>query len=209
MKYLYFITYIINILILGLIFFNFLGLDNFDSFLSSEIFQESKLFVISCLFIIYIILVVFNLPLTPFITAYSGALLGVYETIIYVFFASSIGSYLSLIVNRFFNKKNKFIYNRLVKMKLLFKPNIFYIILFKAIPIIPFSWVIIYISNTDYSSKKFLFANFIGCITTVVLFANLGKAIIENNLHSLLIISGIFIFLIIIGYFLKNYFLKK
>jgi uncharacterized membrane protein YdjX (TVP38/TMEM64 family) len=209
MKYVYFITYIINVLILGLIFLNFLDFDNYNFYLNSEIIKEKKLLTFSCLFIIYVILVIFNLPLTAFITAYSGALLGVYETIIYVFFASSFGCYLSLIVNRYFNKKNKFIYERLAKMKMIFKPNIFIIILLRAVPVIPFSWVIIYVSMTSFSAKKFLIAQVIGCLSTIILVANLGKAIFENNLHSLLIIAGIFIFLIILGSLLRNYLLKK
>ena len=209
MRYAYFFTYVVNILVLMLVFLNILNPGEYEFFSNLEILNEKKLLTILYLFFIYILLVIFNIPLTPFVTAYSGAILGVYETIGYVFFASSIGSYLSLIVNRYFNKKNSFIKDRLSKLKILFKVNILYIILFKAIPIIPFSWVIIYVSNTNYSSKKFLFGNFIGCISTIVLIANLGKAIFENNLYLISILSVIIILTFTSGYLLKNYFLKK
>ena len=209
MRYAYFFTYVVNILVLMLVFLNILNPGEYEFFSNLEILNEKKLLTILYLFFIYILLVIFNIPLTPFVTAYSGAILGVYETIGYVFFASSIGSYLSLIVNRYFNKKNSFIKDRLSKLKILFKVNILYIILFKAIPIIPFSWVIIYVSNTNYSSKKFLFGNFIGCISTIVLIANLGKAIFENNLYLISILSVIFILILTSGYLIKNYFLKK
>lgn len=209
MRYAYFFTYGVNILILILVFFKILNPSEYEFVSNLEIFREKKILIIMYLFFIYLLLVIFNIPLTPFVTAYSGALLGVYETIAYVFFASSIGSYLSLIVNRYFNKRNNLIKKKLKKLKILFKVNIFYIILFKIIPIIPFSWVIIYVSNTNYSSKKFLFGNFIGCISTIVLVANLGKAIFENNLYIILVIGITFALIITSGYLLKTHFLKK
>lgn len=209
MRYAYFFTYAVNILILILVFFNILNPAEYELVSNLETFREKKLLIILYLFFIYVLLVIFNIPLTPFVTAYSGAILGIYETIAYVFFASSIGSYLSLIVNRYFNKKNKFIKNKLKKLKILFKVNIFYIILFKIIPIIPYSWVIIYVSNTNYSSKKFLLGNFIGCISTIVLIANLGKAIFENNLYLILVIGIAFALIVTSGYLLKTHFLKK
>ena len=102
MRYAYFFTYLINISILVLIFFNILKIEEYELFSNFETHLNKKILIISFLFFIYILLVIFNIPLTPFLTAYSGAILGVYETIVYVFFASSIGSYLSLIVNRYF-----------------------------------------------------------------------------------------------------------
>ena len=157
MKYLYFATYTLNILILCLVFLDILKLDEFNYFIENDFSNIKKIFTIIFLFILYICLVVLNLPVTPFVVMYSAALLGTIETIIYIFFASSIGVYFSLLVNRYFNKKVKFIRNQLSKMNLLFKPNIFYIILLRIIPIVPFSWITIYVSNTDFSAKKFLF----------------------------------------------------
>lgn len=208
MRYAYFFTYLINISILVLIFFNILKIEEYELFSNFETHLNKKILIISFLFFIYILLVIFNIPLTPFLTAYSGAILGVYETIVYVFFASSIGSYLSLIVNRYFINK-QFIKEKLAKLKVTFKVNIFYIILLKAFPIFPFSWVIIYVSTTNYSSKKFLLANFVGCLSTITIVANFGKAIFENNLYLVLIFSILFILIFVFGMILKNYFLKK
>ena len=209
MKYLYFVTYFLNILILTLIFLGVLKLNEFNYFIENDFSTIKKIFTIIFLFILYIFLVIFNLPVTPFVVMYSAALLGTIETIIYIFFASSIGIYFSLLVNRYFNKKVKFIQNRLLKMNLLFKPSILYIILLRIIPIIPFSWVTIYVSNTNFSAKKFLFANCIGCIVPITLSAYLGKSIFENNFLLLSIIFVIFIFLIIIGKLLNRHLRKK
>ena len=209
MKYLYFVTYFLNILILTLIFLGVLKLNEFNYFIENDFSTIKKIFTIIFLFILYIFLVIFNLPVTPFVVMYSAALLGTIETIIYIFFASSIGVYFSLLVNRYFNKKVKFIQNRLLKMNLLFKPSILYIILLRIIPIIPFSWVTIYVSNTNFSAKKFLFANCIGCIVPITLSAYLGKSIFENNFLLLSIIFVIFIFLIIIGKLLNRHLRKK
>ena len=209
MKYLYFATYTLNILILCLVFLDILKLDEFNYFIENDFSNIEKIFTIIFLFILYICLVVLNLPVTPFVVMYSAALLGTIETIIYIFFASSIGVYFSLLVNRYFNKKVKFIRNQLSKMNLLFKPNIFYIILLRIIPIVPFSWITIYVSNTDFSAKKFLFANCIGCIVPITLSAYLGKSIIENNQSMLLIIFLIFVFLIICGKLINKYLTKK
>ena len=90
-----------------------------------------------------------NLPLTPLITTYSGAFLGVYETIFYVFFASSLGSYLSLLINRYF-LRNQNLLNKIIKFKVP-KPSFIIIFILKAIPVLPFSWVIIYTSASDFS----------------------------------------------------------
>lgn len=167
-----------------------------------------KFIVISCLFILYIFLVVLNIPITPFITIYSSALLGTIETIIYIFLTSSIGVYFSLIVNRYFNNKIKFIKNNLSKMNLLFRPKVIYIILLQIIPIIPFSWIIIYVSNTNFSPTKFIFAYCIGCLFPISLSAYLGKSIIENDFFTFVIIFTIIILLIIsskiINTLLKN-----
>jgi uncharacterized membrane protein YdjX (TVP38/TMEM64 family) len=209
MKYLYFITYTLNILILCLIFLDILKLDEFDYFIISDFSPTRKILTIIFLFLFYICLVVLNLPVTPFVVMYSAALLGAIETIAYIFFASSIGVYFSLLVNRYYNRKVKFIHNKLSKMNLLFKPNIFYIILLRIIPIVPFSWITIYVSNTNFSAKKFLFANCVGCIVPITLSAYLGKSIIENNFFMFAIIFLIFIFLIICGKLLNRYFKKK
>jgi uncharacterized membrane protein YdjX (TVP38/TMEM64 family) len=209
MKYLYFITYSLNILILCLIFLDILKLDEFDYFIKNDFSTIEKILTISFLFILYICLAVLNLPVTPFVVMYSAALLGAIETIIYIFFASSIGVYFSLLVNRHFNRKIKFIQNKLSKMNLLFKPNIFYIILLRIIPIVPFSWITIYVSNTNFSAKKFLFANCVGCLVPITLSAYLGKSIIENNLFMFSIIFAIFIFLMICGKLLNKYLTKK
>ena len=209
MKYLYFVTYFLNILILTLIFLGVLKLNEFNYFIENDFSTIKKIFTIIFLFILYIFLVIFNLPVTPFVVMYSAALLGTIETIIYIFFASSIGVYFSLLVKRYFNKKVKFIQNKLSKMNLLFKPSILYIILLRIIPIIPFSWVTIYVSNTNFSAKKFLFANCIGCIVPITLSAYLGKSIFENNFLLLSIIFVIFIFLIIIGKLLNRHLRKK
>lgn len=208
MKYVYFITYVLNILILCLIFLDILNLNRLNYFIISEFSVMEKIISMIFLFILYIFIVVLNIPITPFVTMYSAALLGVIETIIYIFFASSIGVYFSLKVNRYFNNRIKFVQNKLRKMKLLFKPKIIYIILLQIIPVIPFSWVIIYVSNTNFSSKKFLFAYSIGCIIPITLSAYLGKSIVENNYIFLSIFFVIFLSLIIIGKLTSRY-LKK
>ena len=209
MKYLYFVTYTLNILILCLIFLDILRLDEFDYFIENDFSTTEKIFTITCLFILYVCLAVLNLPVTPFVVMYSAALLGTIETIIYIFFASSIGVYFSLLVNRYFNRKVKIIRNTLSKMNLLFKPNIFYIILFRVVPIVPFSWITIYVSNTNFSAKKFLFANCVGCLVPITLSAYLGKSIFEKNLKTFLIVFAIFILLIICGKLLNKYLTKK
>ena len=208
MKYLYFITYSLNIIILCLIFLDILKLDELNGLMMNEFSINEKILTIIFIFILYILLIVLNLPLTPFVTMYSAALLGALETIIYIFFASLIGVYLSLKVNRYFNNQLEFIKKKLKKSNLLFEPKIIYIVLLQIVPVIPFSWIIIYVSNTSFSSKKFLMAYSIGCIIPITLSAYLGKSIFEDNLELLSIILAIFIFLIIFGKLLNSY-LKK
>ena len=209
MRYTYFITYALNIIIIFLIIFGFLKLDEFKYLLNHEFTDTGKFVTVTFFFILYIFLIILNLPLTPFMTMYSAALLGVYEAVIYIFFASSIGAYFSLIVNRYFNRREKFIYNKFLKMNLLFKPSIFHIILLKMIPIIPFSWVIIYVSNTNFSSKNFLFAYSIGCLIPITLTAHLGRSIVENNIYLVSIITIVLVSLIICGKILSKYLSKK
>ncbi len=208
MKYLYFITYSLNIAILCLIFFDILKLDELNYLIINEFSVNEKIFTVTIIFILYILLIILNLPITPFVTMYSAAILGTLETILYIFFASLIGVYLSLRVNRYFNNKIGFIKKKLKKMNLLFKPKILYIVLLQIIPVVPFSWVIIYVSNTSFSSKKFLFAYSIGCIIPITLSAYLGESIFEHNFALLSIIILIFLFLIIFGKLLSA-FLKK
>jgi uncharacterized membrane protein YdjX (TVP38/TMEM64 family) len=207
MKYAYLITYLLNIIIIFLILFRIIDLNEYDELIIDNFFNQNKTITITILFLIYITVIILNLPLTALITTYSGALLGVYETIIYVFFASSLGCYLSLLVNRYF-LRNQNLLNKIIKFELP-QPSIILIFLLKAFPVLPFTWIIIYTSATDFSAKKFLLACSVGCLTTIILFANLGNAIVNNNFFNLLIISLLFFILFIIGYFLKNYFLKK
>jgi len=191
-----------------LIFLDILKLDELNGLMMNEFSINEKILTIIFIFILYILLIVLNLPLTPFVTMYSAALLGALETIIYIFFASLIGVYLSLKVNRYFNNQLEFIKKKLKKSNLLFEPKIIYIVLLQIVPVIPFSWIIIYVSNTSFSSKKFLMAYSIGCIIPITLSAYLGKSIFEDNLELLSIILAIFIFLIIFGKLLNSY-LKK
>ena len=207
MRFIYLLTYILNLVIIFLILFRILDLNEYDKFISDNFFIQNKTITILIHFLIYLIIVMLNLPLTPLITTYSGAFLGVYETIIYVFFASSLGSFLSLLINRYFLQDQNLL-NKIIKFKIP-KPSFIIIFLLKAIPVLPFSWVIIYTSATDFSAKKFLLANFAGCLTTIALFANLGKAIITNNFFQLIIISLLFFILFIIAYILRKYYFKK
>lgn len=207
MRFIYLLTYILNLVIIFLILFRILDLNEYDKFISDNLFIQNKTITILILFLIYLIIVMLNLPLTPLITTYSGAFLGVYETIIYVFFASSFGSFLSLLINRYF-LLNQNLLNKIIKFKVP-KPSFIIIFLLKAIPVLPFSWVIIYTSATDFSAKKFLLACCAGCLSTIILFANLGSAIITNNFFQLIIISVLFFILFIIAYFLRKYYFKK
>ena len=207
MKYVYFTTYLLNIIIIFLILFRIINFNEYDELTSYNFFTQNKSIAISMLFLIYLIIVILNLPLTPLITTYSGAFLGVYETIIYVFFASSLGSFLSLLINRYF-LRNQNLLNKIIKFKVP-KPSFIIIFLLKAIPVLPFSWVIIYTSATDFSAKKFLLAYCAGCLTTIILFANLGNAIVTNNFFELIIFSLLIFSLFIIGFFFKRYYLKK
>ena len=208
MKYLYFITYSLNIIILCLIFLDILKLEELNYFITNEFSINEKLFTVIFICILYILFIVLNLPLTPFVTMYSATLLGALETIIYIYFASLMGVYLSLNVNRYFGNQFGLIKKKLKKLNLLFKPKLIYIIILQIIPVIPFSWVIIYVSNTSFSSKKFLLAYGIGCIIPISLSAYLGKSIFENNFELLFVILAILIFLIIFGKLL-NYYLKR
>ena len=207
MKYAYLITYLLNIIIIFLILFRIIDLNVYGELISNNFFNQNKSITILILFFLYLIIVMLNLPLTPLITTYSGAFLGVYETIIYVFFASSFGSFLSLLINRYF-LRNQNLLNKIIKFKL---PKLSFIIifLFKAIPVLPFSWVIIYTSATDFSAKNFLLANMAGCLTTIALFANLGNAILTNNFFQLIIISLLFFILFTISFLFRKYYLKK
>ena len=207
MKYAYLITYLLNIIIIFLILFRIIDLNVYGELISNNFFNQNKSITILILFFLYLIIVMLNLPLTPLITTYSGAFLGVYETIIYVFFASSFGSFLSLLINRYF-LLNQNLLNKIIKFKLP-KPTFIIIFLFKAIPVLPFSWVTIYTSATDFSAKKFLLAYMAGCLTTIALFANLGNAIITNNFFQLIIISLLFFILFTISFLLRKYYLKK
>ena len=209
MKYVYFLTYTLNILILCLIFIDVLKLEQFNYLIADNYLLFEKHTLKTILFLLYVSVTILNLPITPFITIYSSTLFGVSETIVYIFFASCIGAYLSLIVNRYFNKKVKFISNTLSKMNLLFKPSTIHIILLKIIPIIPFSWVIIYVSNTNFSSKYFLLGYSIGTLVPITLTANLGKAIIDENLYMFSIIIVTLILLSVLGKYIKNYNSKK
>ena len=204
MKYAYLITYLLNIIIIFLILFRIIDLNVYGELISNNFFNQNKSITILILFFLYLIIVMLNLPLTPLITTYSGAFLGVYETIIYVFFASSFGSFLSLLINRYF-LRNQNLLNKIIKFKL---PKLSFIIifLFKAIPVLPFSWVIIYTSATDFSAKNFLLANMAGCLTTIALFANLGNAIITNNFFQLIIISLLFFILFTISFLFRKYY---
>ena len=209
MKYVYFLTYSLNILILCLIFMDVLKLEQFNYLIADNFLIFEKVTLKTILFLLYVSVTILNLPITPFITMYSASLFGVSETIVYIFFASCIGAYLSLIVNRYFNKKVKFISNKLSKMNLLLKPSTIHIILLKILPIIPFSWVIIYVSNTNFSSKYFLLGYSIGTLVPITLTANLGKAIIDENLYVFSIIIMILILLSVLGKYIKNYNSKK
>ena len=117
MKYAYLTTYFLNIIIIFLILFRIIDLNEYDQLINNNFLNQNKTITILILFSIYVAVIMLNLPLTALITTYSGALLGVYETIIYVFFASSIGCYLSLLVNRYF-LRNQNLLNKIIKFEL-------------------------------------------------------------------------------------------
>ena len=85
MKRIYYFTYLVNIILLFLILFNVITFENI-SFLKKFLNYENKLNYILILSLIYLLMVILNVPLTPFVTTFSGAFIGVYETFIYIFF---------------------------------------------------------------------------------------------------------------------------
>ena len=62
MRYAYFFTYAVNILILILVFFNILNPAEYELVSNLETFREKKLLIILYLFFIYVLLVIFNIP---------------------------------------------------------------------------------------------------------------------------------------------------
>ena len=82
MKYAYFLTYTLNILILCLIFIDVLKLEQFNYLIADNYLLFEKHTLKTILFLLYVSVTILNLPITPFITIYSATLFGVSETIV-------------------------------------------------------------------------------------------------------------------------------
>ena len=87
--------------------------------------------------------------------------------------------------------------------------NLLNILVLKILPIIPFSWVNIFVSSTKFNATKYLLINMIGCVPNILLFTNLGKNIFETNIINILFIGVLYLILILIGAIYMNFFLKN
>ncbi len=180
---------------------------------NEEIYVSRILF-----FILYVIFSGLSFPLLPSIlTIAAGALFGIFEGVIIVSFASTIGACICFLLSRYLLKD--FINIKFEKTKLFIdnkfsKNGIYYLLSLRLIPTISFVLINLIMGVLPISLFRFYCISQIGMLPATVIYVNAGSEISKvNNINDVMSFSLIVSLLLLatLPFLMKftiNYFIK-
>jgi uncharacterized membrane protein YdjX (TVP38/TMEM64 family) len=163
---------------------------NLDQLKNNQIFiklwvNENTIFSRCLFFILYIAFAGLSVPVAPSVmTIAAGALFGVFEGVILVSFASSLGACICFIISRYFlfdyfNKKFSKKFSVIYKN---FKQDgAWYLLSLRLIPTISYILINLIMGVMPISIKKFYFISQIGMLPATIVYVYAGSEISKIN----------------------------
>ena len=153
-------------------------------------------------FILYVIFSGLSFPLLPSIlTIAAGALFGIFEGVIIVSFASTLGACICFLLSRYLLKD--FINNKFQKTKVIIdnkfsKNGIYYLLSLRLIPTISFVLINLIMGVLPISLFRFYYISQLGMLPATVIYVNAGSEISKvNSINDIMSFTLIVSFLLV------------
>ncbi|MGJ8693971.1 MAG: FAD-dependent oxidoreductase [Thalassotalea sp.] len=166
--------------------------------------EQSPLLVIGAFFLLYVVVTALSLPGAAILTLAAGALFGLFEGLIIVSFASSIGATLAFLVSRYLLRdsiKQRFPQRLAAIDAGVNKEGAFYLFTLRLVPVFPFFLINLLMGVTAIKSWTFYWVSQIGMLAGTFVFVNAGTQLAQ--IESL---SGILSFNLILSFALLGFF---
>ncbi|MBO1517702.1 FAD-dependent oxidoreductase [Psychrobacter halodurans] len=205
------IVLILLIIILAASFFYFdlnqlLTLDGLKGSMAqfNDYKAQSPLLVIGGFFLLYVVVTALSLPGAAILTLAAGALFGLWQGLLIVSFASSIGATLAFLASRYLLRdtiKQRFP-ERLAAIDAgVEKEGGFYLFTLRLVPIFPFFLINLLMGVTAIKARTFYWVSQIGMLAGTFVFVNAGTQLAQIDS-----LSGILSFHLIVSFALLGFF---
>lgn len=200
---------IVSIILIILVSYRWLGLDQYLSLSSLKehkdailaFHQDNPWKVLWAFALVYIVSTALSLPGATILTLAAGAIFGLWQGLILVSCASTIGATLAFLASRFLLRdfvQNRFeskldVINRGIK-----KEGAFYLFTLRLIPIFPFFLINLVMGLTPIRTLTYFFVSQIGMLPGTFVYVNAGTQLADiNSLKDILSIEMILSFALI------------
>ncbi len=201
------------LLLAGLVaLFFWFGLDQYltlDALKSSQHYfatlqAESPLLVALTYFLLYITVTALSLPGATIMTLAGGALFGLWQGLLLVSFASSIGATLAFLVSRYMLRdsvQQRFSDKLALINQGMAKDGAFYLFTLRLVPAFPFFLINLLMGLTTLPTRTFYWVSQLGMLAGTVVYVNAGTQLAQLNSLSGIISPGLLLSFALLGIF--------
>lgn len=165
-------------------------------------YQLNKYITIISYFVLYVVVTTLSLPGATILTLFGGAIFGIWQGVVIVSFASSLGASFSFLSSRYLLRdvlETKF-FKQLESINLgLERDGDLYLISMRLMPVIPFFIINIVMGLTKFNFIRYYCISQLAMLPATIVYVNAGVQVGKiNNLSDILSLE-IFLSLLIIG----------
>lgn len=165
---------------------------------------ENPVLSIAIFFAVYVAVTALSLPGAAILTLAAGALFGLFQGLIIVSFASSIGATLAFLVARFVLRdtvRNKF-KEKLKKIdEGVEKQGAFYLFTLRLVPVFPFFLINLLMGLTALKTWTFYWVSQVGMLAGTVVYVNAGTQLAQIDSLSGILSPGLLLSFVLLGVF--------
>lgn len=165
---------------------------------------ENPVLSIAIFFAVYVAVTALSLPGAAILTLAAGALFGLFQGLIIVSFASSIGATLAFLVARFVLRdtvRNKF-KEKLKKIdEGVEKQGAFYLFTLRLVPVFPFFLINLLMGLTALKTWTFYWVSQVGMLAGTIVYVNAGTQLAQIDSLSGILSPGLLLSFVLLGVF--------
>ncbi|AUC88571.1 pyridine nucleotide-disulfide oxidoreductase [Alteromonas sp. MB-3u-76] len=165
---------------------------------------ENPVLSIAIFFAVYVAVTALSLPGAAILTLAAGALFGLFQGLVIVSFASSIGATLAFLVARFVLRdtvRNKF-KEKLKKIdEGVEKQGAFYLFTLRLVPVFPFFLINLLMGLTALKTWTFYWVSQIGMLAGTIVYVNAGTQLAQIDSLSGILSPGLLLSFVLLGVF--------
>lgn len=165
---------------------------------------QNPILIAAGFFIFYVLVTALSLPGAAILTLAAGALFGLFEGLIIVSFASSLGALLAFLVARFILRdtvKNKFPEKLKAIDEGVKKEGAFYLFTLRLVPVFPFFLINLLMGLTAIRSWTFYWVSQIGMLAGTIVYVNAGTQLAELDSLSGILSANLILSFVLLGIF--------